>query len=195
MKTSRAQSIAFVGLTVALMSASAWIAIPFGPIMFTLQMFALIFAITVLRPKEAVAAVCAYVALGAVGVPVFSGGRGGLGVLLGPSGGYIFGYIVGVFAAAFFLHMVQKFAAARAEQERALSPAVLLGFDIAAGVLFTAISYFGGWLQFMMVMGVGAEASFAATVAPFALLDLVKIVAAALCVRAVKRALGVRLGR
>ena len=79
---TRARSIAYVALTIAIMAVSAWITVPLGPIPFTLQMFAFTFAIVVLRPSEAMAATLGYLALGAIGVPVFSGMRGGIGVLM-----------------------------------------------------------------------------------------------------------------
>ena len=83
---SRTRSIAFVALTIALMGVSAWVAIPFGPVMLTLQMFALMFALLALTPRECLAAIAGYLALGAVGLPMFSGMRGGIGMLLGPTG-------------------------------------------------------------------------------------------------------------
>ena len=70
------RSIAFVALTIALMGVSAWVAIPFGPVMLTLQMFALMFALLALKPRECLAAIAGYLALGAVGLPMFSGMRG-----------------------------------------------------------------------------------------------------------------------
>ena len=76
------RSIAFVALTIALMGVSAWVAIPFGPVMLTLQMFALMFALLALTPRECMAAIAGYLALGAVGLPMFSGMRGGIGMLL-----------------------------------------------------------------------------------------------------------------
>ena len=105
--TQRTRSVVFVGLTIAIMAVSAWVVVPLGPIPFTLQMFAITFAIVVLSPKEAIAAITGYLLLGAVGVPVFSGMRGGIGVLAGPTGGFLWGYLFGVAAAALFLHAVR----------------------------------------------------------------------------------------
>ena len=199
---SRARSIAFVGLTVAIMAVSAWVTVPIGPVPVTLQMFAITFAIVVLSPKEAIAAIVCYLALGAVGVPVFSGMRGGIGVLAGPTGGFLWGYLFGVAAAVLLLHVVRsrtswevsrKQAALDPAAEAALSPVQkfvrfvrISGVEIAAGVLFTAISYLCGWAQFMPVMGVGPEAAFLACIAPFVVIDFCKILAAVACARAVK---------
>ena len=66
--TQRTRSVVFVGLTIAIMAVSAWVVVPLGPIPFTLQMFAITFAIVVLSPKEAIAAITGYLLLGAVGL-------------------------------------------------------------------------------------------------------------------------------
>lgn len=195
---SRTRSIAFVGLTIAIMVVSAWVTVPLGPIPFTLQMFAVTFAIVVLKPQEAIAAIVGYLLLGAIGVPVFSGMRGGVGVLAGPTGGFLWGYLFGVAAAVLLLMVVRSRSARREAQADPASAAALtgmqkvLGFlrvagvEIVAGILFTAISYLCGWAQYMAVAGVGPEAAFLACVAPFVVVDLIKIVAAVACARAVK---------
>ena len=195
---SRTRSIAFVGLTIAIMVVSAWVTVPLGPIPLTLQMFAVTFAIVVLKPQEAIAAIVGYLLLGAIGVPVFSGMRGGVGVLAGPTGGFLWGYLFGVAAAVLLLMVVRSRSARREAQADPASAAALtgmqkvLGFlrvagvEIVAGILFTAISYLCGWAQYMAVAGVGPEAAFLACIAPFVVVDLIKIVAAVACARAVK---------
>ncbi len=195
---SRTRSIAFIGLTIAIMAVSAWVTVPLGPIPFTLQMFAVTFAIVVLKPQEAIAAIVGYLLLGAIGVPVFSGMRGGVGVLAGPTGGFLWGYLFGVAAAVLLLMVVRSRSARREAQADPASAAALtgvqktLGFlrvagvEIIAGILFTAISYLCGWAQYMAVAGAGPEAAFLACVAPFVVVDLIKIVAAVACARAVK---------
>ena len=64
---SRTRSIAFVALSIAIIAVSAWVTIPIGPVPFTLQMFAVTFAIIVLTPKQALAAIAGYLALGEEG--------------------------------------------------------------------------------------------------------------------------------
>lgn len=181
---SRTRSIAFVGLSIAIMAVSAWVAIPFGPVLFTLQMFALAFAILVLTPKQCMAAIAGYLAIGAIGVPVFSGMRGGIGMLAGPTGGYLWGYLLGAVAALLVLRALRR----RFGTEGTRSGAKGLVVDVAATLVFVAVTYVCGWAQFMVVTGVGPEAAFVATVAPFAALDVVKMVAAAVCARAVRTA-------
>lgn len=106
--SSRTRSIAFVGLSIALIAVSAWITVPLGPIPFTLQMLSITFVICALRPTEAIAAIYGYVILGAIGVPVFSGMRGGIGVIMGPTGGFIDGYLIGVPLAVGLLYLVRR---------------------------------------------------------------------------------------
>lgn len=62
------------------------------------------------------------------------------------------------------------------------------GFELLAGLLFTAVSYLCGWAQFMAVAGVGPEAAFVTAIAPFVVIDVLKVVAAVLCARAVRAA-------
>lgn len=189
---SRTRSIAFVGLAVAIMAVSAWVTVPLGPVPFTLQMFAITFAIVMLSPKECIAAIVLYLALGAIGLPVFSGMSGGIAKLMGPTGGFLWGYIFGVAAAVGLLYVLRRH---MGTADKADAPG--RGFvaflknaaaEIVAGLVFTAIAYFCGWLQLMLVMGISPEAAFLAGVAPFVVVDVLKILAAVACARAVKAA-------
>ena len=176
--SSRTRSIAFVALSIALIAVSAWFAIPIGPVPITFQMFAITLVILVLTPRQAICAVAGYLALGAIGVPVFSGMRGGIGILMGPTGGYLWGYLAGVALAVGVLALFRS---------RGVDN---LFVSVLAGVIFTLVAYLCGWLQFQFVMNVGPAEAFLATVAPFIVIDLVKIVAAAVVARAV--ILGIR---
>ncbi len=71
----------------------SWISIPMA-VPFTMQTFAVFCSLELLGGKRGTLAVCVYVLLGAAGLPVFSGFTGGLGRLLGSTGGYILGFIV-----------------------------------------------------------------------------------------------------
>lgn len=86
------RDITYPAIFVALMAICAWTAVP-TVVPFTLQTFAVCAAAGLLGTWQSIAAVVVYIALGAVGVPVFSGFRGGIGVLLGNTGGYIIGFI------------------------------------------------------------------------------------------------------
>lgn len=90
--------IAKIGLFVALISVSGYITftLPFTPVAITAQTLALNLAAILLKPKQSFIAVLVYILLGIIGVPVFSGGRSGIGVLIGPSGGYIVAFLIAV---------------------------------------------------------------------------------------------------
>lgn len=183
----RTRSIAFVGLTIALMGVSAWVAIPFGPVLLTLQMFALMFALLALTPRECLAAIAGYLALGAIGLPMFSGMRGGIGMLLGPTGGYLWGYLLGAAAA-----LAMRAALGRAYGGGATGGKLTGGrawaVDLVACLAFIVVTYACGCVQYAAVAGVDLAAAFAVTIAPFAIPDVVKAVAAVACARAVTRA-------
>ena len=75
------------------MCLCAWISIPLGDTVFTLQTFALFLTLLLLGGKLTFWVCAAYLLLGAAGLPVFSGFRGGIGMLLGPTGGYLWGFL------------------------------------------------------------------------------------------------------
>lgn len=92
-KLSGISEIALASLFTALLAVCAIITVP-APIPFTLQTFALFLIAGLLPFRSAFLCVLAYILLGAAGLPVFAGFGAGFGVLLGPTGGYIFGFLV-----------------------------------------------------------------------------------------------------
>ena len=90
----QAKFLARCAIFSALMCICAWISIPAGNLIFTLQSFAFSLALFVLGGKGAFVSVAVYLLLGMVGLPVFSGFRGGFGMLLGVTGGYLWGFLL-----------------------------------------------------------------------------------------------------
>jgi biotin transport system substrate-specific component len=84
--------LAYIGMFVALIAVCSWINIP-TTVPFTLQTFAVFATVAILGMRRGTIAVAVYIILGAVGVPVFSGFKGGLGTLFGTTGGYIVGFL------------------------------------------------------------------------------------------------------
>lgn len=82
-----------IAIFAVLMAVCAWITIP-TIVPFTMQTFGLFLTLSVLGGRRGTFAVLTYILLGAVGLPVFSGFRGGLGALLGTTGGYILGFVL-----------------------------------------------------------------------------------------------------
>ena len=178
--TSRAQSIVRIALTIAIMAVSAWISIPIGPVPFTLQCFAAAFAICVLPAKECLASVGGYLVLGAFGVPVFSSMRGGISILAGVTGGFLWGYFIGALAGLAVLAAFKKMG-----KDRTFVAC------LCACVAYLLCTYFCGTVQFMGVAGASVQAALAACVIPFVAVDVAKLVAASLVARAVDRAVGI----
>ena len=87
------RDMALCSLFAAILAVSAWLTIP-GEVPFTLQTFGVFAALGLLGGKRGTIALALYLILGAVGLPVFAGFRGGFGVLLGTTGGYIFGFLL-----------------------------------------------------------------------------------------------------
>ena len=177
MGASRTRSIAFVALTIALLGVSAWVSIPIGPVMLTLQMFAVMFAIMLLTPKQCMASIAGYLALGAIGLPMFSGMRG-------PTGGYLWGFLLAAAVA-----LLVREGLRRAIGEKGVSGPMAIVVDMVACLAFIIVTYVCGCFQYAAVVGVDLAAAFMVTIAPFAVPDLLKAVAAVLCARAVLRAL------
>ncbi len=185
---SRTRSLAFVGLSIALMTVSAWVSIPLGPVPFTLQTFVMMFAILVLKPREGLSAIAGYLVLGAIGLPVFSSMRGGIGIIAGPTGGFLWGFLLGAVVAFVFLHLVRP--RISGANERSLDKGSKgLVIDVIAGLLFLGVSYVCGWVQLMVIASLDPVAAFATAIAPFIIIDVVKLVAAVFTARAVRRAL------
>ena len=77
----------------ALMAICSWISIPLT-VPFTLQTFAVFVTLGILGGKRGTLSILVFLLLGAIGVPVFAGFTGGMGILLGNTGGYIIGFIL-----------------------------------------------------------------------------------------------------
>lgn len=88
----RTYDMAYIAVFAVLMAICSWISIP-TVIPFTLQTFAVFLAVCVLGGKRGTLSVIVFVLLGAIGVPVFAGFTGGLGIIMGNTGGYIIGFI------------------------------------------------------------------------------------------------------
>ena len=82
-------------LFAALTAVCAWISLPVADIAFTLQTFAVFLSLGLLGGKWGCVSILIYLTLGAVGLPVFAGFRGGIGMLLGTTGGYLWGFLAG----------------------------------------------------------------------------------------------------
>lgn len=89
----RVVDLAYMAICAALIAVCSWITIP-SMVPFTMQTFAVFCVLAILGGRRGTVSVLIYILLGAVGLPVFSGFKGGIGTLLGTTGGYIMGFIL-----------------------------------------------------------------------------------------------------
>lgn len=176
---SRTRSIAYVGLSIAIIAVCSWVTVPIGPIPFTLQMFGIPLVIALLSPIEAITAVFLYVLIGALGVPLFAGFKGGIGVLMAPTGGFLIGYLFGTILGALFLYSVRN-------KEKSAVRSIV--YAVIAGVIFTIVAYIIGCIQYSMVAGIGIPQAFLVSCAPFIIPDIAKVVVAAICAQPIRKA-------
>ena len=161
----RVRSVVLVvafSLFVAL-AAQVAVPLPWTPVPVTAQTFAVLLTGALLGSRLGALALLAYLAEGAVGLPFFQGGTGGLAPLFGPTAGYLFAFP----AAAF----VTGYLAERGWDRRYLPAAAAM----ATGSL---VILAGGWAWLAIFLRSGAEA-FRMGVAPFLFGDLLKIALAA----------------
>ena len=90
---ARIRALCEIAMAVAVMAVCAFITVPFSLVPFTMQTFGVFLVLFLLGGRRGTVAVTLYLALGAVGAPVFAGFHGGVGVLLGPTGGYLWGFL------------------------------------------------------------------------------------------------------
>ncbi len=83
----------YTAIAAVLIALCSWVSIP-SVVPFTLQTFAVFLIVSLLGPRRGTLAVLVYLLLGAVGIPVFSGFSGGIAALLGPTGGYLIGFLL-----------------------------------------------------------------------------------------------------
>ena len=94
---SKTYDMAYIAVFAVLMAVCSWISIPMT-VPFTLQTFGVFISVGILGGKRGTLAVLVYILLGAIGVPVFAGFSGGIGVLLNTTGGYIIGFLFSALA-------------------------------------------------------------------------------------------------
>jgi biotin transport system substrate-specific component len=165
-------------LMAAFTAVAAQVAIPLEPVPFTLQVLAVVLTGFLLGPRYGALAMAVYVLVGAVGVPVFAGFRGGLGVLLSDTGGYLLSYPL----AAAIAGLAAR-SAANAPRRRALAA----GFVWGTAALAVIYAVGATWLS--VLAGLPPAAALAAGVLPFVPFDLIKVGLAALVAVAVAPAI------
>lgn len=91
-QSTKTKDVVYIGVFAAIIAVCSWISVP-SAVPFTLQTMGVFTAVGILGGKRGTLAVLAYIFLGAIGIPVFSGFSGGVGYILGTTGGYIVGFL------------------------------------------------------------------------------------------------------
>ena len=166
----RAKDMAYIAVFTALLAVCAWISVPMPwGVSYTLQTMGVFLAVGVLGGKRGTLAVLVYLLLGAVGVPVFSGFRGGAAALLGTTGGYIAGFLF----SALVMWVMERLLGKKLTV-LALSMVVGLAVCYAFGTAWYMVVY----TQASGPVALGTVLGWCVT--PFILPDLVKIALALL---------------
>lgn len=136
--------------------------LPFTPVPINLALLAVILAGGILGPKWGAISQIVYLAVGSVGLPVFANLKGGIGVLLGPTGGYIIGYIAAAWLTGILL-------------QRSNRGYFFYVVSMAAGI---AGCYLFGTAWYMFLTKSGLIPALTMCVVPFLIGDILKIAAA-----------------
>lgn len=150
-------------LFAAMISVLAQIVIPLPLIPMTGQTFAIGLAGTILGSRHGLSATVLYVLMGCIGIPVFAQMTGGLGILFGPTGGFIIGFIPATWLIGYYLEKT-SFTFVQACIANFIGMVVTLAFGMI-------------WLKFSA--NLSWTAAFVSSVAPFIVAGIVKAILAA----------------
>ena len=167
----KAREITLTALFAALTAIGAQISIPLGEVPITLQVLFVLLSGLILGARLGFMSQAIYVLMGALGLPVFAGFKGGLPIIYGPTGGYIIAFPLAALMTGFI----------------AMKKENVYGYAIASlsGVL---IIYLLGWLRLAFFLGRDFEKAFILGIAPFILVDILKGVVAVLIADRVRKA-------
>ena len=159
MKNIKTQNITLIALMSAILCIIGPFVIPIGMIPMSLTNMVIYLTIILLDKKRATISVVVYLLIGFVGLPVFAGFTGGAGKLLGPTGGYLIGYLVLSLVAGTILEKIEK-----------VKILALSMGTIGLYLIGTMWLMFQSKLSFMSALTVG--------VLPFVVFDVIKILIA-----------------
>lgn len=159
------QDLTRVALFAALTAVFSYIVVPLPPVPVSAQTLAVMLAGTLLGSRNGALSQVLYVLLGSIGLPIFAGGSAGLGVLFGPTGGYLWGFIIGAYVIGKII-------------EKTSGTIYWKVFALIIGGI--GIIYFFGVLQLMIVTGMTLFQALSAGMLPFLPGDILKVIVAAL---------------
>jgi len=156
----KTKNLILCGLFAAITALLAQISIPlpFTPVPITGQMFGVFLTGAILGGRRGGISMLAYIFLGAIGLPVFHNAQGGLHIVLGPTGGYLWGFVLGSYLLG---KCVEKWGTFLS---------IVLGM-----FLCLATTYFLGIAQLMIIAGFDLRQGVLMGALPFLPLDLIKL--------------------
>ena len=174
-KKMKTLDMVYIALFACLMAICSWISIP-GEVPFTLQTMGVFLAIGLLGGKRGTLAVLVYILMGVVGLPVFSGFSGGIGKLVGVTGGYIVGFL----ASALVMWAME---ALLGKKKWVLALSMVIG-------LLVCYAFGTAWFMELYTSSKGAitlGAVLGMCVIPYIIPDVIKIAVALLLTNILKR--------
>ena len=170
MSIEKLRWMVLASLMAALTAVGAYIHIPIGPVPIVLSTLFVILSGLLLGSRWGLASMGLYLLVGAIGMPVFAGGKGGFAHFFGPTGGYLFGYVVAAWITGFI-----------SERSRGL-----LILDILAVIIGSLVIYALGvpWLK--MITQMSWPKTFMVGVIPFLIGDAIKACVVVVLARSVR---------
>lgn len=170
-RRSKTLNVALAASLGILTAAGAYVIIPlpFSPVAITGQTFFVLLAGLLLGARWGATAIVTYLMIGAAGFPVFSGGTGGIGILFGPTGGYLIGFVF----AALIVGYIAQHAIGKAPKYRR-------GLFIAGVIVGSAVIYVAGVPWLALTADLTLTEAVVVGLLPFVLGDVVKAAAAVL---------------
>jgi len=165
------RQMTLISLFAALTAVGGFISIPLYPVPLTLQTLFTLLAAMILGSVMGASSQIIYVLLGVIGLPVFAGFKAGVGILFGPTGGFLFGFIISAY-------IIGKIVELKKEKN--------IFYYFLAGIIGTIILYIIGITQLSLVTGIGIKKAITVGMLPFLPGDILKIIAASFIARKFK---------
>ena len=165
--------LVLISISAALITVCSWISIPIGPVPFTLQTLGILAVMLTTGGRRGTLSVLVYMLMGICGVPVFTGFKGGITAFVGPTGGFLVGFIIGALVYWLLERLIFK---------KLMTNTVRTWiFGFISFLIFEIVMYVIGVIWFMTVYAaqtgpVGLVTVLGWCVIPFIIPDLVKMV-------------------
>ena len=169
-KPNTLRMMVYASLLAALTAATAIISIQVGEVPVVVYNFFILLMGLLLGARWGAASIAVYLLAGSLGFPVFAGGKGGIAILIGPTGGYLIGFLPAVFIIGF---ISEKF------KHRFF-------YDLVAMICGTAVIYAFGVVRLKIVLEKSWWVTMGIGVFPFLIFDAIKIAAAVVTAKAVR---------